>query len=151
MPGADPTQDLFAEDLLPQGLKYQAGFIGLEEERSLLRQIERLPFREFEFHGFTGKRRTVSFGWRYDFNGGGLTKAEDMPKFLALIRARAEALAGIAQGQFQQVLVTEYGPGAGLAGTKTVPSLATSWASLFCPRAHSGCAGKEATAGNAAS
>lgn len=85
MPGADPTQDLFAEDLLPQGLKHQAGFVGPEEEVSLLRQIERLPFREFEFHGFTGKRRTVSFGWRYDFNGGGLTKAEDMPEFLALI------------------------------------------------------------------
>lgn len=37
-----------------------------------------LPFRELEFHGFTGKRRIVSFGWRYDFNGGGLTKTEDM-------------------------------------------------------------------------
>lgn len=121
MPGADPSQDLFADDLLPQGLKYQAGFVGPEEERSLLRQIERLPFREFEFHGFTGKRRTVSFGWRYDFNGGGLTKVEDMPEFLAFIRARAEALAGIAQGQFQQVLVTEYGPGAGIGWHKDRP------------------------------
>ena len=34
MPGADPTQDLFAEDLFPQGLKYQAGFVGPEEEES---------------------------------------------------------------------------------------------------------------------
>ena len=43
---------------------------------------EVLPFKEFEFHGFTGKRRTVSFGWRYDFNGGGLSKTEDMPDVL---------------------------------------------------------------------
>ena len=55
MPGADPTQDLFAEDLFPQGLKYQAGYVGPEEEEFLLRQIERLPFRKFEFRGFTGK------------------------------------------------------------------------------------------------
>ncbi|MCK1518403.1 alpha-ketoglutarate-dependent dioxygenase AlkB [Bradyrhizobium sp. 190] len=118
MPSADPTQDLFAEDFLPQGLKYQDGFVGPEEEEFLLRQIECFPFREFEFHGFTGKRRTVSFGWRYDFNGGGLTKAEDVPEFLAFLRARAEAFAGIAYGDFQQVLITEYGPGAGIGWHK---------------------------------
>jgi hypothetical protein len=28
-------------------------------------------FWEFEFQGFIGKRRIVSYGWRYDFNGGG--------------------------------------------------------------------------------
>jgi hypothetical protein len=31
-----------------------------------LEYIKVLPFREFEFHGFTGKRRIVSFGWRCD-------------------------------------------------------------------------------------
>jgi hypothetical protein len=49
-----------------------------------------LPFREFEFHGFTGKRRIDSFGWHYDFNGGELTKTEDMPEFLFGIRSRSE-------------------------------------------------------------
>ena len=80
--------------------------------------MESLPFREFEFHGFTGKRRTVSFGWRYDFNGGGLTKTDDMPEFLIGLRARAEAFAGIPPGGFQQVLVTEYAPGAGIGWHK---------------------------------
>ena len=42
------------------------------EEQALLAEIRALPFRDFEFHGFIGKRRVVSFGWRYDFNGGGL-------------------------------------------------------------------------------
>ena len=78
--------ELFGEETLPQGLKYQADFLSPVEERALLRNIEVLPFKEFEFHGFTGKRRTVSFGWRYDFNGGGLTKTEDMPEFLARLR-----------------------------------------------------------------
>jgi hypothetical protein len=82
----------------------------------LLDHIKGLPFREFEFQGFTGKRRIVSYGWRYDFNGGGLTKAADMPEFLSGIRARAEAFAGLAPGELQQVLITEYSEGAAIGG-----------------------------------
>ena len=89
-----------------------------EEERSLLKHIVPLPFREFEFQGFTGKRRVFSFGWRYDFNGGGLSKAEEMPDFLAAIRARAERFAEIAPGSLQQVLITEYTPGAAIGWHK---------------------------------
>jgi alkylated DNA repair dioxygenase AlkB len=99
-------------------MKYQPDLLSVEEERALLRDIENLPFKEFEFHGFTGKRRTVSFGWRYDFNGGGLGRTEDMPEFLLPLLAQAEAFAGIAPGNFQQVLVTEYAPGAGIGWHK---------------------------------
>jgi alkylated DNA repair dioxygenase AlkB len=117
-PDCPNPQELFAGQRLPQGLKYQADFLSPEEERLLLRHIEVLPFKEFQFHGFTGKRRTVSFGWRYDFNGGGLTKAEDMPEFLARLRACAEIFAENPAGSFQQVLVTEYRPGAGIGWHK---------------------------------
>jgi alkylated DNA repair dioxygenase AlkB len=41
-----------------------------------------------------------------------------MPEFLVFIRARAEAFAGIAPRDFQQVLITEYGPGAGIGWHK---------------------------------
>jgi alkylated DNA repair dioxygenase AlkB len=112
------TLDLFGAPHLPEGTKYQPDFLVPEEEHALLRHVERLPFSEFEFHGFTGKRRTVSFGWRYDFNGGGLTKTEDMPEVLSELRARAETFAGSASGSFQQVLVTEYAPGAGIGWHK---------------------------------
>ena len=118
MPAISETLDLFGETRLPEGMKYQPDFLSPEEERVLLRNIENLPFKEFEFHGFTGKRRTVSFGWRYDFNGGGLARTEDMPEFLMRLRAQAEAFAGIAPGSFQQVLVTEYAPGAGIGWHK---------------------------------
>jgi hypothetical protein len=91
MPGDRQTLDLFAADTLPQGFRSQPDFISREEEGSLLRDIGSLPFREFEFHGFMGKRRIVSFGWRYDFDGGGLMKTEDMPEFLAGLRARRKA------------------------------------------------------------
>jgi len=90
-----------------------------EEERSLLKHIVPLPFREFEFQGFTGKRRVFSFGWRYDFNGGGLRKTEAaLPSFLTPIRDQAAAFAQIHPADLQQVLITEYRPGAAIGWHK---------------------------------
>jgi alkylated DNA repair dioxygenase AlkB len=106
-------QDLI-KDNLPEGFRYQFDVITSAEEQLLLEDVKRLPFRAFEFHGFTGKRRVVSYGWRYDFNGGGLTKTEDMPAFLLQIRAKVAALADLAPDALRQVLVTEYAPGAGI-------------------------------------
>jgi alkylated DNA repair dioxygenase AlkB len=116
--GASRTLDLFGDEALPEGFRYRPDFLSKAVERTLLEQIKVLPFREFEFHGFTGKRRVVSFGWRYDFNGGGLTKTEDIPEFLLGIRARAESFAAIAPGELQQVLITEYAPGAAIGWHK---------------------------------
>jgi hypothetical protein len=94
VPVGNATLDLFGQNLLPEGMKYQADFLTSEEERVLLQNVKDLPFKEFGFRGFTGKRRTVSFGWRYDFNGGGLTRTDDMPEFLTGLSARAETFAG---------------------------------------------------------
>ena len=106
---------LFAENpSLPEGFKYQAEFISEEEEHDLLLWAKALPFQSFEFHGFTGKRRVVSFGWRYDFNDRTLQKADDMPSVLLPLRERAAAFAGSGASSFQHVLITEYAPGAGI-------------------------------------
>ena len=99
---------------LPEGFKYEPDFLSPEEERDLVPEIEALPFEGFQFHGFVGKRRVVSFGWKYDFNDGQLQKADDMPPFLLPLRARAAAFAGLTAADFQHVLVTEYQPGAGI-------------------------------------
>jgi alkylated DNA repair dioxygenase AlkB len=73
-----------------------------------LQAFQSLPFKEFEFYGFTGKRRVVSFGWRYDFNGGGLQKTEDIPPFLQELRTKAASFAEVGPSDLHQVLVTEY-------------------------------------------
>jgi alkylated DNA repair dioxygenase AlkB len=112
---ASRTLDLFGHEALPEGFRYRSDFLSEEAERTLLEQIKGLPFREFEFRGFTGKRRIVSFGWRYDFNGGGLAKTEDIPAFLSGIRAQAESFAAI---ELQQVLITEYAPRAAIGWHK---------------------------------
>lgn len=50
-----------AEQQLPEGFVYQPDLISAEEEAELLEEFRNLPFREFEFHGYLGKRRVVSF------------------------------------------------------------------------------------------
>ena len=97
--------------VLPAGFKYQPDLISKETERTLVEQIAGLPLKEFEFQGFLGKRRIVSFGWRYDFNGGGLQRTEDLPTFLLPVREQAAAFAGIPPERLKQVLLTEYKPG----------------------------------------
>jgi alkylated DNA repair dioxygenase AlkB len=111
--------DLFTGRVgLPEGLRYRAGLLSSDEEASLLKSLASLPFREFEFHGFFGKRRVVSFGWRYDFNGGGLQKTEDIPGFLLAVRERAARFAELPPKSLQQVLLTEYRPGAAIGWHK---------------------------------
>jgi alkylated DNA repair dioxygenase AlkB len=97
---------------LPAGFNYRPDLLSADEERALVRAMTDLPFKEFEFRGFLGKRRVVSFGWRYDYNGGGLQKSSDMPAFLLPLRRKAAEFTGLAADRFQQALVTEYRPGA---------------------------------------
>lgn len=99
---------------LPDGFKYRPDVITPEDETALLERARELPFRDFQFHGFVGKRRTVSFGWSYDFNEERLRPSTEIPPFLLSLRETAAAFAGLAPGQLQQVLVTEYDAGAGI-------------------------------------
>lgn len=99
---------------LPEGFRYQPELIGAADEAALVASVRELPFRDFEFHGYTGKRRVVSFGWHYDFSGRQLRRAEDIPEFLLALRSRAADFAGLEPSELRHVLVTEYGPGAGI-------------------------------------
>jgi alkylated DNA repair dioxygenase AlkB len=111
--------DIFgAAPAFPEGFRYQSDVVSPEQERDLLERVRDLPFKEFQFHGFVGKRRTVSFGWHYDFNERVLRKTDDMPDFLVALRKDAAAFAGLPPEQFQHVLVTEYDDGAGIGWHK---------------------------------
>jgi alkylated DNA repair dioxygenase AlkB len=97
-----------------EGFRYQPDLLDQSDEQALLTHVRTLPFREFEFHGYTGKRRVVSFGWKYEFSGEKLRKVDDIPEFLLPLRARAASFAGLEPEAFPQALVTEYGPGTGI-------------------------------------
>ncbi len=83
---------------LPDGFRYRPDVLDEDEERALVAEIARLPFKAFEFHGFSGKRRVVSFGWRYDFNEAKLREADPVPKIFHPVRAKAAGFAGLDAG-----------------------------------------------------
>jgi len=116
-------RDLFAyAPALPDGMRYAADVLTREEEAALLDALPSLPFREFEFHGFLGKRRVVSFGWHYDFSGGVLRLAGELPEFLLPVRERAAHFAGVAATALEHALILDYPPGAAIGWHKDRPA-----------------------------
>lgn len=107
--------------MLPDGLRYAPGFLPPDAEYELVTQVGDLPFRAFEFHGYTGKRRVVSFGWRYDFASSRLQPADPIPAFLLPLRHAAAAFAGLDPTSLEQTLVSEYAPGAGIGWHRDKP------------------------------
>jgi alkylated DNA repair dioxygenase AlkB len=95
----------------PEGFRYQADILPPDEERELVEQIRELPLKEFEFHGYVGKRRVISYGWHYDFGESRLRPTNEIPAFLHKLRERAAAFAGLAAEDLPHALVTEYSPG----------------------------------------
>ncbi|HWW11489.1 MAG TPA: alpha-ketoglutarate-dependent dioxygenase AlkB, partial [Brevundimonas sp.] len=57
--GGEPTGLRHADDVLPADMQAQ-----------LIGRAPTLDFAPFDFRGFKGNRRTVSFGSRYDFTHG---------------------------------------------------------------------------------
>jgi DNA oxidative demethylase len=108
-------------DDAPPGLATRADFITSAEEQALLQNFEALPFQPFAFQGWTGKRETVSFGWRYDFNEARVQVAPPIPSFLLSIRARAADFAGVRTEALEQALVIRYDVGAGIGWHRDRP------------------------------
>jgi alkylated DNA repair dioxygenase AlkB len=106
---------------LPAGFVYRPDLISPEEENELIGHIAGLEFREFEFHGYFGKRRTVSFGLHYDFNQHSVQPATELPGFLLPLRERAAGFAGLAAAALEHALVIEYMPGAGIGWHRDRP------------------------------
>jgi len=106
---------------MPAGFRYAPDLIDAAEEARLVAAFADLPFKEFEFQGFLGKRRVVSFGSRYDFNGGAVKEAPAIPPFLLPLRERAAAFAGLAPDDLAQALITEYRPGTAIGWHRDRP------------------------------
>lgn len=96
----------------PEGFLYRPDLISSEEETALLERVRGLPFKEFEFQGYRGKRRVVSFGLHYDFAHGNLEAAAEIPDFLLPLREKAACFAGLTPEELPHVLITEYSVGA---------------------------------------
>lgn len=106
---------------LPDGFRYRPDFLSLEQEAMLIDEFRLLRFKEFEFRGYLGKRRVVSFGLHYDFEASEVCAGDEIPRFLLPLRAAAAAFAEVAAAELEHALVAEYPPGAGIGWHRDRP------------------------------
>ena len=109
--------DLFDAPLLP-GLAYREAFIDQAEHEALIERLMDMELAPFRFHGWTGNRRTQSFGWRYDFENSSFTPTEPIPEWLGPLRDKAAAFAEVEPGDIHHALIARYDPGAGIGWHK---------------------------------
>lgn len=121
-PAAETTRqpDLFGPALLP-GLSRADEIVDAGEERALIARIGAAGLTPFQFQQWEGKRLTRSFGWTYDFQTGRFAPGEPVPAWIEPLRARAAAFAGLDPAALEQVLLLEYGAGAGIGWHKDRP------------------------------
>jgi alkylated DNA repair protein (DNA oxidative demethylase) len=109
--------EFFAAHLLA-GLEYRDGIMSEEEERALLGRLHALELAPFRFQGWTGNRKTQSFGWRYDFDDASFSPAEPIPTWLFALHVKAAAMARVEPADIAHVLIARYDPGAGIGWHK---------------------------------
>src|SRR3954449_12227772 len=107
--------------VVPEGLAYREDFLSKNEEVELLRAIAAIEFEPFVMRGQAARRKVRHFGWRYSFDKRSLQPTDPLPAALVCVRERAEQLAGIEPGSFEQALVTEYPPGATIGWHRDAP------------------------------
>jgi len=106
---------------VPDGFVYRENFVSESEEIALIREIAQVELAQFRYYQFTGRRRTVSFGWQYEFGQSGITPAPDIPGFLLPLQQRAGKLFGIEPAALAQASILEYAVGAPIGWHRDVP------------------------------
>jgi alkylated DNA repair dioxygenase AlkB len=116
-------RELFAtERVFPSGFVYQPEFISVDEEQALLAEIRKIEFDDVKMHGVVAKRRVAHFGVSYHYDSANISPAVPIPEFVLPLRARVAEFAARDAGEFAEVLVTEYPPGAPIGWHRDAPA-----------------------------
>jgi alkylated DNA repair dioxygenase AlkB len=102
-------------------MTYRTGFLDVDEEQQLLAHIRDEPLREAQYRQYTARRRTMNYGFAYDFQHHEAKPAPPIPEFLAPLRAKVAAWVGVSPQDFVQALIAEYQPGTPLGWHRDVP------------------------------
>jgi DNA oxidative demethylase len=119
-----PQSDLFDEPAIPgliPGLALAQELVSPAEEQALIARIDAAPLAPFRFHGWEGRRLTVSYGWHYDFDTASFSPAEPTPEWLLPLRECAARFAGLEPDALVQSLLIRYDPGAGIGWHRDRP------------------------------
>ena len=106
---------------LPSGFGYIPDFLSESDERELICFIETLSFAEVRMHGVVAKRRTVHYGWLYGYESWTITPGPPIPDALLPLRERVAGLIDAAPAMLEEVLITDYPPGAGIGWHRDAP------------------------------
>ena len=108
MPGVNRDATLFEVPAkVPDGLIYYSEFVSEAEEQELIGEIQKVHLTPFKYYQFTGKRRTASFGWQYEFGASDITTAPEIPAFILPLRARAGTLFNMDPNSLEQTGVVD--------------------------------------------
>ena len=106
---------------VPDGFIYRQNFISEAEEQELMGEIQKVSLEPFKYYQFTGKRRTASFGWQYEFGASEITAAPEMPPFLLPLRTRAGNVFNIDPNSLIQTSIIEYSTGSPIGWHRDIP------------------------------
>lgn len=106
---------------LPQGLRYEAGFLSAAEEAELIARVRELPLHFAQYKSYVARRRVVSYGGRFDYDSNELLPTGPLIEALHPLRDRVAAWAGVAPAALAHTLVAEYAPGTPLGWHRDVP------------------------------
>jgi alkylated DNA repair dioxygenase AlkB len=109
---------------LPEGFRYRTDLLTADEEQALAQELGALPFKPFDFQGFLANRQVVSFGYRYDYGHRTLVDAAPIPGFLEPLRRKVATTFNRPTEAFEQVLINQYRPGAGIGWHRDRPQFA---------------------------
>lgn len=124
----------------PSGFHYQDEFLAIDEEKALVRWIETLPLKPFEFRGYLGSRRVMYFGFRYDYNRQAVDTASAISAELAPLVARGARWSGREPRDIRQAMSPNTRRARPSAGTATGRNSAMSSEYRCSLLPHSGCA-----------
>lgn len=106
---------------LPEGLRYERGFLSPDEEAELIERVRALPLAAARYKSYTAHRRVVSYGGRFDYDANRLEPSPELVPELRPLRERVADWLGVAAQELVQVLVAEYAPGVTLGWHRDVP------------------------------
>jgi alkylated DNA repair dioxygenase AlkB len=122
MPGVSRDPSLFdVAAKVPDGFIYHPNFLSAAEEQELIQEIHKLHLAPFKYYQFTGKRRTASFGWQYEFGASEITTAPEIPAFLLGVRTRAGTLFNMDPNRLVQASIIEYSTGSPIGWHRDIP------------------------------
>lgn len=110
-----------APAVLPEGLRYQEGFLTAQEEAALLDVLAALPLQPMRYKAYTARREVLSFGGSYDFAQGRLDDAPELPDALVPLRRRVAHWIGVPEAALAHALVARYTTGTPLGWHRDVP------------------------------